>query len=308
MHDMALSPDPYGGEAKSINNAGIAVGGYGATAYNYDVAFRYSSGVVSTVPGLGQALAINAAGDIAGWGYGVSGYQRAFLLSGGSIKDLGTLGGTNSRALGMNDVGTVVGDAHLLLLPGGDPNAIVRAFMWKSGDMTQISPLIGDTLSEARAVNNHDQVVGISLDLGAYGSTTWDYKSFIYSAGTTTQLPALFGGNFTNVHDINDQGQVVGESGFTRPGSSGKRAAFLFQDGVTYDLNDLLEPGSGWTINGAAAINEFGQIAATGTRDGASVALLLTPVPEPTVEALLLVGLASLLVRRHQSALGNQVV
>ena len=58
------------------------------------------------------------------------------------------------------------------------------------------------------------------------------------------------------------------------------------------DLNELVSPSSGWTLQEATAINENGQIVGQGTNaSGQTHAFLLTPVPEPSVFAMLLGGL-----------------
>jgi hypothetical protein len=49
----------------------------------------------------------------------------------------------------------------------------------------------------------------------------------------------------------------------------------------TIDVNSLLPPGSGWTLTNAAAINEHGQIAGTGTLNNAARAYRLSPPPLP---------------------------
>ena len=53
--------------------------------------------------GAGVGQAINNRGQVAGWA-GISGsVSHAFLYSDGQMIDLGTLGGTNSLAFGIND-------------------------------------------------------------------------------------------------------------------------------------------------------------------------------------------------------------
>ena len=98
--------------------------------------------------------------------------------------DLGTLGGGNSRAYGINDAGQVVGQSYTA---SGEE----RAFLWQAGVMTDLGTLGGD-YSEACAINNAGQVVGQSNN-GAFG----DYyrcDAFLWQYGVMTDLGTL-GGN-----------------------------------------------------------------------------------------------------------------
>ena len=54
------------------------------------------------------------------------------------------------------------------------------------------------------------------------------------------------------------------------------------------DLNSLISPSSGWTLELASAINDKGQIVGYGEdASGLCRAFLLTPVPEPSTFVLL---------------------
>ena len=88
--------------------------------------------------------------------------------------------------------------------------------------------------------------------------------------------------------DVNNLGQVVGWSQTFGDLSH----AFLYEDETMTDLNDLIDPNLDFTLFGATAINDSGQIAAYGKYGsdelGQIVRLVLfTPIPEPSVIALL---------------------
>ena len=72
---------------------------------------------------------------------------------------------------------------------------------------------------------------------------------------------------------------------------------FLHSGGTMLDLNDLIDPASGWLLSSASDINEAGWIVGTGYIDGEEHGFLLIPIPEPSVLALALFALAALAAR-----------
>jgi probable HAF family extracellular repeat protein len=77
--------------------------------------------------GVGSAAyGINSAGQVAGVFYTPTA-EHAFLFSGGTMTDLGTLGGSSSLAYGVNAAGQVVGWAS----PSG--NTAMHAFLIAAG-------------------------------------------------------------------------------------------------------------------------------------------------------------------------------
>jgi probable HAF family extracellular repeat protein len=83
-----------------------------------------------------------------------------------------------------------------------------------------------------------------------------------------TDLGTLPGAVQTIVGGINNQGQIVGSS---HDGT--KWSAFLYDGGTMLNLNDLIDPDSGWTLSMAHGINERGEIIG----EGHGTTFLLTP-------------------------------
>lgn len=112
--------------------------------------------------------------------------------------DLGTLGGYNSVAYGINDSGQIVGTS--------DVAGVRHAFLWKPRDrrMTDLGTLGGD-YSTAFAINNLGVVVGESDTAGGVSHPfRWDPRT-----RHMTDLGTL-GGDSSTATAINDRGQIVG--------------------------------------------------------------------------------------------------
>ena len=160
--------------------------------------------------------------------------------------------------------------------------------------MTDLGDLPGgNDFSIAYDINEDGQVVGYSRAATGARGVLWD-------SGTMTDLGDLPGGTDSSVaYGINEAGQVVGY-GQVVAGTS----AFLWEAGTGMRaLDDLIDPASGWSIFDARAINDAGQIAATGSFEGGyRQAVLLTPVaavPLPAGLPLLLAGLGGLALLRR---------
>ena len=117
--------------------------------------------------------------------------------------DLGTLGGLNSHAYGINNNGYVVGRSQFR-----SNNAAYHAFLYDGANMTDLGTL-GGTNSHAEAINDLNQVVGCSL---IFGSSDW--HAFIYESGNlldlNTLIPSDSGWVLERAYDINNSGQIVG--------------------------------------------------------------------------------------------------
>ncbi len=297
---------PFGtGEGFGINDAGQMVGeAQNASGLH---AFVYSAGSLTDLGTLGgadsQAFAINSTGQIAGdamlnsglhhpftdngstmtdltpsasyAGYanginaggqevgtllsGTSGGANAFLYSSGVLSAVGTLGGAHSSAFGINANGQIAGGADTT-------NGVYHAFIKSGSALTDLGTL-GGTSSVAYAINSGGDAAGAAEISGGA------YHAFLYSGGTMHDLGTL-GGSTSYAYALNSLDMVVGQS----LNAAGTMDGSVYYDGILQDINNLIAPGSGWTINNAHGINLSGQIAGTGRAPNGSVqAVLLTP-------------------------------
>ena len=142
------------------------------------------------------------------------------------MTDLGTLGGTFSTALVVNN-GTPAAPAVAAGNAYTSGDATIRAVSWNTATraITDLGALGGDpvTNSIASAINNNGQVVGAS----STGSTNLLTDAVLYSNGTITDLGSL-GGSDSEAEAVNDSGVVVGYA--TTPGDAAQVAS-LYRTG-----------------------------------------------------------------------------
>jgi len=111
-----------------------------------------------------QAYAINNKGQVTGLAYTKSGGAHAFITSGSTLVDLGTISGPTSTTwgFGINNSGVVVGQSTF--------TNTYHAFVYSSGKMKDLNKLIpagsGWVLTEADSINDSGQIVGTGMHNG----------------------------------------------------------------------------------------------------------------------------------------------
>jgi probable HAF family extracellular repeat protein len=151
--------------------------------------------------------------------------------SGGTATKLASPG--DSRALGINDAGVVVGSDV------GD-FGFETALEWNGGAAIDLGGLPGSEHSIAGGINNAGQVVGLSSDT----ATEW-------SGGSIINLGGLPGFTLSAANSINNAGQVVGGS-LVGPNNHPTE----WSGGSIIDLG--LPPG--FLSGEAGAINDSGEV------------------------------------------------
>jgi probable HAF family extracellular repeat protein len=259
-----------------------------------------------------QANAVNDFGQITGWventtpdpfSFGEGAETQAFIWQFGVMRPLGTLGGPDSIAFYINNLGQAAGCSYTNSTPNaatGSPT--IDAFIWKNGKMIDLNPgNFGGTFACANFLNNRGQVVGEMTDADE------NNRPFLWDNGKITDLFTIgnLGGLNGSAKAVNMVGHVAGDafnslhfrhaalwrgggivdlqtvnggpcsdayflnSSDEIVGTSGAcdestGHAFLWENGSIVDLNALIPTSAGIELQFAYWINDRGEIAGNG--------------------------------------------
>jgi probable HAF family extracellular repeat protein len=223
-----------------------------------------------SIPGLGSAAEygefINIKGSIAA--YGNSGRP---LLWTPSVPN--GLSGTwtydadhGAIPAGLNDAGQIAGSScansvwngpylHSGAFPPLLDSDVISSPLW-------IPPTSQECVYAGGALNSKGHLAVAAV------STANVIRAYLYKNGSATDIST---GLSSHVQGINSYDQVVGYA------DTDTRRAYLFQSGTAVDLNTLNDSTGGLLLKYAIAINNVGQILASGVYPGAGASVLLTP-------------------------------
>jgi|GEM_PF-5126698 len=252
--------DGRSSKAFSINNEGTIVGT--STWSNSDVfrGFIWEEGTLKELETNGsnesQAFAINERGQVAG-------YEGSDAVIWNGERLLNRLTGSQGRAYDVNENNQAVGSID---------DGTIKAVYWsETGQLTDLH-VQGSSFSEAYGINNSRWVVGTYLPV----------TSSKTASASTPDTPIRKSSTVFSV----DQ-HPLSKAGALNAGDSGQRTevhsanndlrAFLWQGGVLVDLNDIIDPTSGWVLLEARDINNAAQITGVGLFNGEQKAFLLSP-------------------------------
>src|SRR5262249_11976473 len=265
------------GAASDFNDAGDVVGASVNSLFFTRTATVWRNGAATDVNSLvtggvqkflGTATAIDAAGRIAGKaGKNSRGpFDPGYLLDQGTVIALGNLangvfGVTPQR---MNDDRQITGV--------GDAGGASHAFLWDHGTLTDLHDpaQISGTSSEGLGINRFGVICGDAEFMTS--SRSQRQSAVTFDHGVVTDL-GVNAPSPSGAIGINDFGEVVGT--FVDP-VLGLRAC-RFENGGATDLNTLIAPGTGWTLEVATDVVDEGRMVGTGLFQGVGRAFILEP-------------------------------
>ena len=250
---------------------------------NHAQIFTRSTGKLTDLGTLGgldsSPGAINSSGLVVGQAQDSTGQFFPFMFSGGAMFNLGSFGGSipSCETNGLNSSGEAVGVCQ-------NAANFPRAFYVLKG-FKDFDPSHTSYSSFAKAINDSGVAVGgtrrVPCALHSLNFCEGTVlRPIIFSPNGTIQvLGSLAGpnGGDASANAINNPGDIVG--------SGGNNHGFIYTNGKLLDLNNWSfrdtsnNPLSGWIIESADGINDFGQIVGRAfDPTGTLQIVLLTPV------------------------------
>jgi probable HAF family extracellular repeat protein len=242
--------------------------------------------------------------------------DHAILWEAGHLTDLGTLGGEMSFAGWINDAGAIIGaadgpfnerlpflwqDGRMRAIPSLAADALGWEFalethyvaadgrIWGAGSYRGVQGHIYEMTPQpdgSYSIRSRGKVDGLDPRVYAFneqgqaaaaaefhGPTGSRREAIFWDEGGTIRLGNMGKpGSYANA--LNNRGQVVGLY------DSDNYHAFVWENGVMVDLNDLVPPNNGYLLVSADAINDAGLILCNGRNlaTGRAAACLLTPL------------------------------
>lgn len=213
-----------------------------------------------------ETVAINNSGEVVGNLILPDQGCHAFLFSHGRVRDLGTLGGPASLAVGINDSGVVVGNSDTAEKSPRPPHRHLRVpFIYENGTMRPLAGPGTSLISAVCAINDRNQLaIEATLQMGAILSngvvtplgtlvpegTGRQMGWKVASDGSRTPMVSYEAGYVVPCR-INEDGEVIGVAATP----DGKEHAFLY---CGHSLRDLGAMGGDYSA--AKDINSAGVV------------------------------------------------
>ena len=274
-------------EARAINDAGEVTGKAEIKGKNEQShAFLWQEGKMTSL-GTSRAddsdgLAINSAGQVVGRiaRGGQLASHACFWKEGKVVTVDNTDYHAGSESNALNSLGQIVGTVREAGRTTTSPYILTffadHAVLWKKGKMSDLTPASTEA-SLANAINDSGEIVG-AISVGpdrALHVCSWQN-------GRMTDLGTLAGQD-TVAFAVNGTGLIVGGTNPFNIEENGKeygdpdepQHAFCCSKGQMIDLNDLIDPASGWELSDAHGVSDTNYVTGTGIYKGQLHAYLL---------------------------------
>lgn len=283
---LPRSEDIFSAVATDINDSGLVVGrhliiGDGWTGFVYNPRTRAFSYLPPLHDGHGQMQTVSTINAINNDGIAVG--SRVISKPGvvpavsnaviwdtntGEVIDLGVMNGPNSGALGISD------SAEFVVGWFGSSTPVTIGFCRRGDDVVMISPFDGADTSTPSDVAENGDVVGTGIILDASVSRAYLWRDGVHLA----IIDPAPGFTSTQGVGINNVGQVL----YRNSSSASNIVPALWQNGNGRLVSELVLDLSDITLQQPRGINDAGQILTRGLNQGHNVAVLLSPVNQPT--------------------------
>lgn len=276
--------------ANDINDLGYIAGSF--TENGVSKGYRYKNGAwwhLSPIPGQSESSAwsINNLNQVVGISDFASDARATGWLPilpdtpGFALPSYGNQEESSARAL--NDLGESVGSANL----AGTKRATIFHNNNTLFDLHGLLP-VGTSFSLAHDNNEIGWVVGQYTNSNNGYGFVFNLELGMVTVGEASDQTSLVA--------INENGQAVGSNGLVE-------AVLWHSSTGRQNLNDLIDPNSGWNLKSARDINDNGWIIGQGTFNGVSTTYLARPteaVPEPASLSIIAIGIGALAARTRR--------
>jgi len=270
-----------------VNDAGHAVGKSGTTSEIGEAILWMDDATPDGLTiGLGTlggtragAQSINAFDQVVGWSeLEGDAESRPFFWDDGTMVPLALLGGTQGKAEWINASGEIVGGSTT------DTDGLQQfGVYWADAEAepVRLPPILAGRNNLTYYINDDGEIAGATRRPRDGGGSMvqaaiWDGTELVAELGTLADGTGAEPFATSWASSINASGVVVGMS--VNPESN--LVPFIYRDGEMTQLSTLLPDGYQLSFVGSGALNDAGQIVASGFMPGqtGTRALLLTPV------------------------------
>jgi probable HAF family extracellular repeat protein len=300
--------------ALAVNDHGVVVGEMGYWLEGYESVginryFQYSGGTNAVEPDwmpgyVSSSMGINNSGQIAVYVSRVprldnlpAEFDAYRFTPGVGYEPLGSFGGINTEAEDINEAGQVTGYSE-------EPDGCINAFRYTDGIGLENIGTNFTLVSHGFAINDLGWVAGygdgyafiyrddlgvINLGRGrAYGLNNRGTAVGVIFGQTVERGLIYLDGEVmivgpedetTILNDINEQDIAVGIGFRTISGRHLSIGLIWNKAEGLINLNSLIHPDRGWALVTAASINEYGQIAGSGSFENQHLSYRLDPIP-----------------------------